>query len=507
MKKNTEGLSGDIESSKTQLDTLSVKQLLSDQEFREFTEKFGKVFKAGIGAQAIHDLLARIDLLQESGILREESKSTSGQKRQKAIKRLKVVEAFRKSGASATWMILNNLPVIPPELRPMVQLDGGRFATSDLNDLYRRVINRNNRLKRLLELGAPEIIVRNEKRMLQEAVDALIDNGRRGRAITGTGNRKLKSLSDMLKGKQGRFRQNLLGKRVDYSGRSVIVVGPELKLHECGLPKKMALELFKPFVMRQLVDRGLAHNIKSAKRYVERVSPEVWDVLEEVIKDHPVLLNRAPTLHRLGIQAFMPKLIEGNAIQIHPLVCEAFGADFDGDQMAVHVPLSAAAQAEAKNLMLSTRNILKPADGQPVVTPRQDMVLGTYWLTLEPAVKSEDGHAQIFGDFNEVQSAFDMDLVKYQTPIRFPFGGKIVETTVGRVLFNAILPEDMRFVNRTLDRGAIRDIVTTVFERHGNEMTAEVVDRIKSLGFAAATNAGVSISIDDVTIPSDKKET
>src|SRR5437762_3145327 len=298
-----------------------------------------------------------------------------------------------------------------------------------------------------LELGAPEIIIRNEKRMLQEAVDALMDNGRRGRAISGTGNHKLKSLSDMLRGKQGRFRQNLLGKRVDYSGRSVIVVGNDLKLNECGLPKKMALELFKPFVMRQLVERGLAHNIKSAKRYVERVSPEVWDVLEEVIKDHPVLLNRAPTLHRLGIQAFMPKLIEGNAIQIHPLVCEAFGADFDGDQMAVHVPLSAAAQAEAKNLMLSTRNILKPADGQPVVTPRQDMVLGTYWLTLEPAVKGEDGHAQIFGDFNEVQSAFDMDLVKYQTPIRFPVGGKIVETTVGRVLFNSIIPEDMRFVN------------------------------------------------------------
>jgi DNA-directed RNA polymerase subunit beta' len=404
-------------------------------------------------------------------------------------------------------MILSILPVIPPDLRPMVQLDGGRFATSDLNDLYRRVINRNNRLKRLLELGAPEIIIRNEKRMLQEAVDALMDNGRRGRAISGTGNHKLKSLSDMLRGKQGRFRQNLLGKRVDYSGRSVIVVGNDLKLHECGLPKKMALELFKPFVMRQLVERGLAHNIKSAKRYVERVSPEVWDVLEEVIKDHPVLLNRAPTLHRLGIQAFMPKLIEGNAIQIHPLVCEAFGADFDGDQMAVHVPLSAAAQAEAKNLMLSTRNILKPADGQPVVTPRQDMVLGTYWLTLDPAVKVKDGVAQIFGDFNEVQSAFDLDIVKYQTPIRFPFNGKILETTVGRVLFNAILPEDMRFVNKTLDRSAIRDIVTTVFERHGNEMTAEVVDRIKSLGFAAATNAGVSISIDDVTIPSDKKET
>src|SRR5213080_3005289 len=501
LKKDTEGLSGDIESSKTQLDSLSVKQLLSDQEFREFTEKFGKVFKAGIGAQAIYDLLARIDLLQESAILREESKSTSGQKRQKAIKRLKVVEAFRKSGASATWMILNNLPVIPPELRPMVQLDGGRFATSDLNDLYRRVINRNNRLKRLLELGAPEIIVRNEKRMLQEAVDALIDHGRRGRAITGTGNRKLKSLSDMLKGKQGRFRQNLLGKRVDYSGRSVIVVGPELKLHECGLPKKMALELFKPFVMRELVERGLAHNIKSAKRYVERVSPEVWDVLEEVIKDHPVLLNRAPTLHRLGIQAFMPKLIEGNAIQIHPLVCEAFGADFDGDQMAVHVPLSAAAQAEAKNLMLSTKNVLKPADGQPVVTPRQDMVLGTYWLTLDADKKQEP---RIFVYFAKQQTAYEMGIVTYHSPVKIPHNGSVIETTVGRVLFNAVLPEELRFINQVLDRGKIREIVTALFDRYGGEVTADVVDKIKTIGFAAATVAGVSISINDVAVPAEK---
>src|SRR3989440_668401 len=371
LKKDTEGLSGDIESSKTQLESLFIKQLLTDQEYREFTEKFGKVFKAGIGAQAIHDLLARIDLLQEAAILREESKSTSGQKRQKAIKRLKVGEAFRKSGASATWMILNNLPVIPPELRPMVQLDGGRFATSDLNDLYRRVINRNNRLKRLLELGAPEIIVRNEKRMLQEAVDALIGNG------------KLKSLSDMLKGKQGRFRQNLLGKRVDYSGRSVIVVGPELKLHECGLPKKMALELFKPFVMRELVSKGYTQNIKSAKRMVERVRPEVWDVLDEVIKEHPVLLNRAPTLHRLGIQAFMPVLVEGSAIQIHPLVCSAFNADFDGDQMAVHVPLFSGAQREAREMMLSTANLLSPANGEPIVSPTQDMVLGCYYLTMD----------------------------------------------------------------------------------------------------------------------------
>src|SRR5256886_4020765 len=408
LQKDTERLSGDIESSKTQLDSLSVKQLLSDQEFREYTEKFGKVFKAGIGAQAIYDLLARIDLLQESAILREESKSTSGQKRQKAIKRLKVVEAFRKSGASATWMILGVLPVIPPELRPMVQLDGGRFATSDLNDLYRRVINRNNRLKRLLELGAPEIIVRNEKRMLQEAVDALIDNGRRGRAITGTGNRKLKSLSDMLKGKQGRFRQNLLGKRVDYSGRSVIVVGPELKLHECGLPKKMALELFKPFVMRELVSKGFTQNIKSAKRMVERVRPEVWDVLDEVIKEHPVLLNRAPTLHRLGIQAFMPVLVEGSAIQIHPLVCSAFNADFDGDQMAVHVPLFSAAIAEAQNLMMSSNNILSASDGHPVVSPTQDIVLGCFYLTAERAdhEAKPDKELRTYGTEEEAMMAY-----------------------------------------------------------------------------------------------------
>lgn len=486
-------------------ESIKLQEIMTEADYRQAADKF-RFFRAQMGAEAILELMRQMDLEKDALRLQGEMRTTTGQRRKKSIKRLRLIKALLRSGASPEWMILSILPVIPPDLRPMVQLDGGRFATSDLNDLYRRVINRNNRLKRLLELGAPEIIIRNEKRMLQEAVDALMDNGRRGRAISGTGNHKLKSLSDMLRGKQGRFRQNLLGKRVDYSGRSVIVVGNDLKLHECGLPKKMALELFKPFVMRQLVERGLAHNIKSAKRYVERVSPEVWDVLEEVIKDHPVLLNRAPTLHRLGIQAFMPKLIEGNAIQIHPLVCEAFGADFDGDQMAVHVPLSAAAQAEAKNLMLSTRNILKPADGQPVVTPRQDMVLGTYWLTLDPRDPG-NGDGQIFGDFNEVQSAFDMDLVKYQTPIRFPFGGKIVETTVGRVLFNAILPEDMRFVNRTLDRGAIRDIVTRVFEVHGNEMTAEVVDRIKSLGFSAATNAGVSISIDDVTIPSDKKET
>src|SRR5437773_2232504 len=392
-------------------ESIKLQEIMTEADYRQAADKF-RFFRAQMGAEAILELMRQMDLEKDALRLQGEMRTTTGQRRKKSIKRLRLIKALLRSGASPEWMILSILPVIPPDLRPMVQLDGGRFATSDLNDLYRRVINRNNRLKRLLELGAPEIIIRNEKRMLQEAVDALMDNGRRGRAISGTGNHKLKSLSDMLRGKQGRFRQNLLGKRVDYSGRSVIVVGNDLKLNECGLPKKMALELFKPFVMRQLVERGLAHNIKSAKRYVERVSPEVWDVLEEVIKDHPVLLNRAPTLHRLGIQAFMPKLIEGNAIQIHPLVCEAFGADFDGDQMAVHVPLSAAAQAEAKHLMLSSRNILKPADGQPVVTPR-----------------------------------------------------------------------------------------------HDNEVTAEVVDRIKNLGFAAATQAGVSISIDDVAIPEDKAKT
>src|SRR3989442_1149170 len=478
------------------VESIKPQQTMTEADFRAYAEKY-RFFRAQMGAEAILEIIRQIDLDDLSLKLQAEMRSTTGQRRKKSIKRLRLVKALLRSGASPEWMILTILPVIPPDLRPMVQLDGGRFATSDLNDLYRRVINRNNRLKRLLELGAPEIIIRNEKRMLQEAVDALMDNGRRGRAISGTGNHKLKSLSDMLRGKQGRFRQNLLGKRVDYSGRSVIVVGNDLKLNECGLPKKMALELFKPFVMRQLVERGLAHNIKSAKRYVERVSPEVWDVLEEFIKDHPVLLNRAPTLHRLGIQAFMPKLIEGNAIQIHPLVCEAFGADFDGDQMAVHVPLSAAAQAEAKNLMLASRNILKPADGQPVVTPRQDMVLGTYWLTLEADGKLKAEQPRIFGDYMEVQSAWDLGLVTYSTPVKFPHGGKIIDTTVGRVMFNSVLPEDLRFVNRIVDRGAIRDIVTQTFERHGNELTAEVVDRIKNLGFAAATQAGVSISIDD----------
>jgi len=517
LKKDVEGLAGDIESSKGQLESLQVKQLLPDQDYREFSEKFGKVFRAGIGAQAIKELLARLDLTREAVFLREESRAASGQRRQKAIKRLKVVEAFRKSSAAPSWMILDVLPVIPPELRPMVQLDGGRFATSDLNDLYRRVINRNNRLKRLLELGAPEIIVRNEKRMLQEAVDALIDNGRRGRAITGTGNRKLKSLSDMLKGKQGRFRQNLLGKRVDYSGRSVIVVGPELRLHECGLPKKMALELFKPFVMRELVNKGFTQNIKSAKRMVERVRPEVWDVLDEVIKEHPVLLNRAPTLHRLGIQAFMPVLVEGSAIQIHPLVCTAFNADFDGDQMAVHVPLFSGAIAEAKNLMMSSNNILSASDGHPVISPTQDIVLGTYYLTIvrvNPAVK--DTELPAFSSPDEVLLALQNRRVQVQQEVRVRIDGQLVRTSPGRVLFNQVLPigmppadgpaEPMAFQNRVFDKKALRAIVAEVFRLHGNEVTARVANEIKRLGFAYATKAGITISAMDIKTPAEKAE-
>ncbi|PPS89603.1 DNA-directed RNA polymerase subunit beta', partial [Thermobifida fusca] len=399
---------------------LTKKQLLSEAEYREYREKYGNAFEAGMGAEAIKKLLEEIDLDQLCEELRKEIASTSGQRRLRAIRRLEVAEAFRKSGNRPEWMILEVIPVIPPELRPMVQLDGGRFATSDLNDLYRRVINRNNRLKRLLELGAPDIIVRNEKRMLQEAVDALIDNGRRGRPVTGPGNRPLKSLSDMLKGKQGRFRQNLLGKRVDYSGRSVIVVGPELKLHQCGLPKEMALELFKPFVMKRLVDLGYAHNIKSAKRAVERQRPEVWDVLEEVIKEHPVLLNRAPTLHRLGIQAFEPVLVEGRAIKIHPLVCAAYNADFDGDQMAVHVPLSAEAQAEARLLMLSVHNMLLPASGRPVTTPTQDMVIGCYYLTLDPSARKDQplkGAGRAFASPEEVRLAYDAGDLDLHAPI------------------------------------------------------------------------------------------
>src|SRR5437879_5898402 len=522
LKKDTEGLSGDIESSKTQLDSLYVKQLLSDQEFREFTEKFGKVFKAGIGAQAIHDLLARIDLLQESAILREDSKSNSGQKRQKAIQQLRVVAAFRKEGASATWMILDVLPVIPPELRPMVQPEGGRFATADINDLYRRVINRNNRLKRLLELRAPEIIVRNEKRMLQEAVDALIDNGRRGRAITGTGNRKLKSLSDMLKGKQGRFRQNLLGKRVDYSGRSVIVVGPDLKLHQCGLPKKMALELFKPFIYHRLEQAGHCTTIKAAKEMVERQEPVVWDILEDVIREHTVLLKRAPTLHRLGIQAFEPVLVEGKAIKIHPLVCTAFNADFDGDQMAVHIPLSPEAQIEARQLMMATRNLLSPATGEPSIGATQDMVLGCFYLTQDRPGKKGEG--RVFTDPTEALLAYQHGVIDLQAPIRVRLGetdvfneppparatmranGKPVTTTVGCIIFNNALPERLRFKNYAMKKENLKQVIGECFKEYGRVKTAELADEIKRLGFSFATKCGVTIAISDVKVPSGKQE-
>src|SRR2546430_8999317 len=488
-----EALQQEIEASRTDLEGLHPKQILTDTHYRDFHERFGRCFRAGIGAEAVRDLLSRIDLQSEMYRLREESKSSSGQRKQKATKRLKVVEDFRKSNSSPTWMVLEVLPVIPPELRPMVQLDGGRFATSDLNDLYRRVINRNNRLKRLLELGAPEIIVRNEKRMLQEAVDALIDNGRRGRAITGTGNRKLKSLSDLLKGKQGRFRQNLLGKRVDYSGRSVIVVGPDLKLHECGLPKKMALELFKPFVMRELVNKGYTTNIKSAKRMVERSNNNVWDVLDEVIRDHPVLLNRAPTLHRLGIQAFMPVLVEGSAIQIHPLVCAAFNADFYGDQMAVHVPLFSGAIAEAKNLMMSSRNILSAADGHPVVAPTQDIVLGCYWLTAartNPPSGEAAKKLPAFASRDEALLAHHAGVIRLQDWVRVRIDGHLVVTTAGRVILNQVLPvgrppmvdgevvadlAPLEFQNQLLDRKQLRVLVSTIFRLYGNEVTAETV--------------------------------
>jgi DNA-directed RNA polymerase subunit beta' len=525
-----EALQQEIEATRTDLEALHPKQILTDTQYRDFQERFGRAFRAGIGAEAVRDLLSRIDLQAEMYRLREESKSSSGQRKQKAIKRLKVVEDFRKSNASPTWMILEVLPVIPPELRPMVQLDGGRFATSDLNDLYRRVINRNNRLKRLLELGAPEIIVRNEKRMLQEAVDALIDNGRRGRAITGTGNRKLKSLSDMLKGKQGRFRQNLLGKRVDYSGRSVIVVGPELKLHECGLPKRMALELFKPFVMRELVNKGYTTNIKSAKRMVERSRPEVWDVLDEVIHEHPVLLNRAPTLHRLGIQAFMPVLVEGSAIQIHPLVCAAFNADFDGDQMAVHVPLFSGAIAEAKNLMMSSQNILSAADGHPVVAPTQDVVLGCYWLTAargdKPKEEAQLQKLRAYSSQNEVVLALEAKVVKLQEWIRVKIGDELVVTTPGRVVFNQPLPvgkqplgtagtsaddiglmKPLPFQNAHYDRKLLRTLVAELYRLYGSDVTAIVVNDIKRLGFRYATQAGITVSAMDIPHPESKWQT
>ncbi|HED23497.1 MAG TPA: DNA-directed RNA polymerase subunit beta' [Firmicutes bacterium] len=530
---------------------LSKKQLLSEMEYREYYEKYqalfksGKGFKAEMGAEAIKKLLNDLDLEEIAVELREELASSSGQKKVRAIRRLEVVEAFRQSGNDPSWMILDAIPVIPPDLRPMVQLDGGRFATSDLNDLYRRVINRNNRLKRLLDLGAPDIIVRNEKRMLQEAVDALIDNGRRGRPVTGPGNRPLKSLSDMLKGKQGRFRQNLLGKRVDYSGRSVIVVGPELKLYQCGLPKEMALELFKPFVMKRLVSDGLAHNIKSAKRMVEKVRPEVWDVLEEVIKDHPVLLNRAPTLHRLGIQAFEPVLVEGRAIQIHPLVCAAYNADFDGDQMAVHVPLSAEAQAEARLLMLSAHNILNPKEGRPVTTPTQDMVLGCYYLTLEK--EGVKGEGKVFSDPEEAVTAYDLGYLDLHARIfvrASSFKGrdfvrrkKYLLTTVGKLIFNEAFPKDFPFINnadfanalpennfiplrnfnpqktlqkvernKAIKKDFLSDLIARCYRMYGNTQTAEILDQVKKLGFHYATRAGVTVAISDIVIPAQKQD-
>ncbi len=507
-----------------QRDLMGLKKmdLLQENRYRELKDNFGDVFRAGMGAEAVRELISNIDLNKLSADLRHEISTTLGQRRKKATKRLKVVEAFRKSNTSPEWMILTVLPVLPPDLRPMVQLDGGRFATSDLNDLYRRVINRNNRLKRLLELGAPEIIIRNEKRMLQEACDALIDNGRRGRAVAGSGNHKLKSLSDMLKGKQGRFRQNLLGKRVDYSGRSVIVVGPELKLHQCGLPKRMALELFKPFVMRKLVEQNFAHNIKSAKRFVERVKPEVWDVLEEVIKDHPVLLNRAPTLHRLGIQAFEAVLVEGSAIQLHPLVCSAFNADFDGDQMAVHVPLSEKAQDEARQFMMSTRNLLSPAQGDPSIGASQDMVLGCFYLTQERPDKKGEGRA--FTDTSEALLAYQHGVVDLQAPIRVRLAesevydqappekpvkhanGKLVTTTVGRIIFNEALPERLRFRNYAMKKEYLRQIITDCFREYGRAKTTDLADEMKRLGFHYATKAGATIAISDVKVPVGKQE-
>ena len=502
--------------------TLTKGQILSEKEFVEAQEKFGRdSFKAEMGAEPIRKLLSEIDVDKLSEKLKKELEKASEQKKAKLVKRLDTVESFRLSNNRPEWMIMQVVPVIPPDLRPMVQLDGGRFATSDLNDLYRRVINRNNRLKRLLELGAPDIIVRNEKRMLQEAVDALIDNGRRGRPVTGPGNRPLKSLSDMLKGKQGRFRQNLLGKRVDYSGRSVIVVGPELKFYQCGLPRKMALELFKPFVMDRLVKEGYAHNIKSAKSIVEKVKPEVWDVLEDVIKSHPVLLNRAPTLHRLGIQAFEPILVEGKAIRLHPLVCTAYNADFDGDQMAVHVPLSVEAQAEARFLMLSVNNILAPKDGSPITTPSQDMVLGSYYLTIE-SQGGEKGTGSIYKDYNELLMAYQTKAVELHATVKMrkvlPDGRKgLIESTVGRFIFNENMPQDLGFVDRNedpfgleidflVDKKALGKIIDKCFRRHGNTKTAEVLDHIKALGFKYSTVGGITVAVADMKIPKEKAE-
>ncbi len=513
------------------------KQLLNEKQYREMEEKYEDDFEAMMGAEAIKKLLAEIDLDALSAEIHEELENATGQKRVKILKRLDVVESFRLSGNRPEWMILDVVPVIPPDLRPMVQLDGGRFATSDLNDLYRRVINRNNRLKRLLELGAPDIIVRNEKRMLQEAVDALIENGRRGRPVTGPSNRPLKSLSDMLKGKQGRFRQNLLGKRVDYSGRSVIVVGPELKLHQCGLPKEMALELFKPFVMKRLVETGATANIKQARKMIDRVKDEVWDALETVIKDHPVLLNRAPTLHRLGIQAFEPVLVEGRALKLHPLVCTAYNADFDGDQMAVHVPLSAEAQAEARLLMLAANNLLKPSDGKPVVVPTQDMVLGSYYLTL--VRPDEPGAGKVFRDRDEARMAYDDNVIGLHAPIKVRYTGKnaageritrLLDTTMGYIIFNDSIPQDLGFVDRTqpnreldleinfhfdengnpvankVDKGKLGKIIDRCIKIHGTTITSEVLDKIKATGYHYSTRGAITVAVCDAVIPPAKKQ-
>ena len=505
---------------------LQYKQVLSEQEYQEALEAWGSGFRVGMGAEAIQELLEAIDLDKDYEELQSGLKGATGQKRARIVKRLEVIEAFRESGNKPEWMIMTNIPVIPPDLRPMVQLDGGRFATSDLNDLYRRIINRNNRLKRLLELGAPDIIVRNEKRMLQEAVDALIDNGRRGRPVTGPGNRALKSLSDMLKGKSGRFRQNLLGKRVDYSGRSVIVVGPELKIYQCGLPKEMAIELFKPFVMKELVQNGSAHNIKNAKKMVERLQPEVWDVLEEVIKEHPVMLNRAPTLHRLGIQAFEPILVEGKAIKLHPLVCTAYNADFDGDQMAVHLPLSVEAQAECRFLLLSPNNLLKPSDGGPVAVPSQDMVLGIYYLTQErPGAL---GEGKVFKSVNEAILAYENEALTLHSRIKVRVSRRLadkgvktgtIESTLGRLLFNEIIPQDLGFVDREVEgnellpevdfhvgKKQLKQILEKVINTHGSTATAEVLDAVKSIGYKYSTRAAMTVSISDMTVPPEKPE-
>ena len=505
---------------------IQVKQVLSEREYQKAKEDFGDTFRVGMGAESIQELLQRIDLDKESKELKTELKTSTGQKRARIIKRLEVIEAFRESGNNPDWMILTVIPVIPPDLRPMVQLDGGRFATSDMNDLYRRIINRNNRLKRLLELGAPDIIVRNDKRMLQEAVDALIDNGRRGRPVTGPGNRAMKSLSDMLKGKQGRFRQNLLGKRVDYSGRSVIVVGPELKIYQCGLPKEMAIELFKPFVMKELVANGTAHNIKNAKKMVEKLEPAVWDILEQVIKEHPVMLNRAPTLHRLGIQAFEPTLVEGKAIKLHPLVCTAFNADFDGDQMAVHLPLSVEAQAECRFLLLSPNNLLKPSDGGPVAVPSQDMVLGIYYLTQErPGAK---GEGKAFKNMNEAIIAYENHEITLHAKIKVKCQGinkngemesRIIESTLGRFIFNEIISQDLGFVDRSKDENflkleidfhvgkkQLKQILEKCINNHGATKTAETLDAIKSLGYKYSTRAAMTVSISDMEVPAAKKE-